>query len=143
MFKSLKECLQQATDSNGVIHANRVGQNAPFDASNQMTDNGNMPRMEMDLNVYFSGSVPAATYEGMKHLPGFHSFNDDAAELERGLAGNLQVKATVWVMQNRMREFTEQVRNMPGFIGVELSPYCEPAEFEQFERYCTPSLNAL
>ena len=138
MIKSLKECLRGAMDHNGIIHAANVGQNARFDFSHHAIKNNNIQYVEMDLYVYFSGNVPVRTYLDMAHLPGFHSFDENLPTLEAGPAGNLQMKSIVWVKPKQIEEFAQAVRKMPGFIGVELSAYCDAAEYEQFERYCTP-----
>lgn len=138
MLKPLKECLRGAMDQNGMIQTMKVGQNARFDFSHQEIRNNNTQYCEMDLYVYFNGHVPMRTYLDMAKLPGFHDFDQNLPTLESGPAGNLQMKAIVWVKPSRIQEFTQAVHQMPGFIGVELSAYCDAAEYEQFERYCTP-----
>lgn len=137
MYKTLKECLGRAMDQHGIINAAKIGQGVTGAALSNAT-NTNGRYAEMDLHVYLSDSVPLNTYRQMERLPGFNNFHDNLPEVEVGPAGNVQTKTTVWIRPDKMKEFTQGLRLLPGFIGVALSEHCDPWEYQKFERFCTP-----
>lgn len=110
-------------------------------ASVQAANNNSICK-EIDFYVYFNGNVPINHYQKMSSLKGFYSLEGDLPTLEHGPAGNLQLKAKVWVLSKEAKDFTKEIRTMDGFIGIELTEHCDAIEARLFDRYCTPSLTA-
>lgn len=138
MVKSLCICLREATDNNGTISSKDVGQNVAVPSLRSSAANNNNCQKEMDVYVYFNQKTPLESYLEIAQLSGFREFDENLPTVEDGPAGNIQYRVITWIEPKYMEEFAKEVRELKGFIGLQLSIHLDPIEYKMYERYCTP-----